>query len=143
MSSEHVKVMFFTHPDSGFPPEDWEGIWTIPLGDGKFKVDNIPFYVREVSCGDIVEAEFKDGEYIFKQVVKFSCNSTIRVVIYDLSHEESIRRFLESTGCAIEGSGIPGFVSLDVPPKGLEKVVKYLEREHADGRVDFEEGALR
>lgn len=143
VGESHVKIRVRTEPEDGYPPEEWEGLWAIPMGDGRFKVDNIPFYAKNLSCDDIVEAWRDGNDYIFTRVTHPSENSTIRVVIYDLANENWIRNDLSTAGCSIEGTGIPGLIAVNVPKTSLERVLDFLEKAFADEKLDFEEGALR
>ena len=137
------KIFVRTERVDGYPPEEWEGIWALPAGDGRFKIDNIPFYAKNLSCDDIVEVVLEDNKYVIRRVVKTSENSTIRVVVYDLSHEAYVRDILLKLGCSIEGTGIPGLIAVNVPKHALDDVIDFLEDQFAEDRVDFEEGALR
>lgn len=130
-------------PGDGYPPEEWEGLWAIPMGDDRFKIDNIPFYAKNLSCDDIVKATRQGDDYVFKQVVSPSENSTIRIVLYDLANEGSVRNDLTNLGCSIEGTGTPGLLAVNVPKKSIEPVVDFLEEAFAEETLDFEEGALR
>lgn len=139
----HVKILVYTKAVEGYPPEEWEGIWAIPMGGGRFKIDNIPFYAKDLSCGDIVEASREGDEYIFKQVVDSSENSTIRVAIYDLANEDEVKNTLTRLGGSIEGTGTPGLIAVNVPKSSVENVLGFLEEAFAGEKLDFEEGALR
>jgi hypothetical protein len=143
LDSKHVKIMVHTKAEDGYPPEEWEGLWAIRVGDRRFKIDNIPFYAKSISCDDIVEAEKVENEYIFCRVVSPSDNSTIRVVIYDLTVENIVRSDLITLGCSIEGSGTPGLIAVNVPRESLENVLGFLDKAFADEKLDFEEGTLR
>lgn len=140
---KHVKILVHTKAEDGYPPEEWEGLWAIPMGDGRFKIDNIPFYAKNLSCDDIVEATPEGDEHVFRRVVDPSENSTIRAVIYDLAHESDVRNDLSTLGCSIEGTGTPGLIAINVPKGSIENVLDFLENAYADERLDFEEGALR
>lgn len=139
----HVKIMVHTKAEDGYPPEEWEGLWAIPIGGGHFKVDNVPFYAKNLSCHDIVEASREGDAYILKRVVTPSENSPIRVVTYDLAEEEYVRHELTTLGCSIEGTGTPGLIAVNVPKMSLEDVLDFLENAFAEEKLDFEEGALR
>lgn len=139
----HVKILVHTKAEDGYPPEEWEGVWAIPVGSGCFKIDNIPFYARNLSCEDIVEAIREGKEYVFRRVVNPSENSTIRVVTHDLADEAGVRDELTGLGCSIEGSGIPGLIAVNVPKAVLENVLDFLEQAFSDDKLDFEEGTLR
>ena len=139
----HVKIFVHTTAVDGYPPEEWESLWATQVKPDRFKIDNIPFYAKNLSCDDIVEATRQGGDYVFKRVIEPSENSTIRVVLYDLADEAAIRRDLIGFGCAIEGTGTPGLIAVNVPKKSLEKVIDALEVAFAEDKLDFEEGALR
>lgn len=139
----HVKILVHTKTEDGYPPEEWEGLWASPIGGDRFKIDNIPFYAKNLSCDDVVEATRKGDEYIFTRVVSQSENSTIRVVLYNLADEGGVRSNLVNFGCSIEGTGIPGLIAVNVPKNNIERVLDFLEEAFADEKLDFEEGALR
>ena len=140
---KHVKILVHTKAKDGYPPEEWEGLWATPIGGGRFKIDNIPFYAKNLSCDDIIEASRKGDEYVFRRVVDPSGNSTIRVVIYDLADESRVRNDLTALGCSAEGSGTPGLIAVNVPKTSIESVLDFLENAFADEKLDFEEGAMR
>ena len=143
LDKKHVKIFVHTKAEDGYPPEEWEGLWAVPLGGGQFRIDNIPFYAKNLSCDDIVEA-IKDGDdYIFKRLVYPSQNSTIRVIIYDLTDEKEIRNTLISLGCSIEGTGTDGLIAVHVPKANIDNVLDFIEGAAAGEELDFEEGALR
>lgn len=143
LEKTHVKILVHTKQIDGYPPEEWEGIWAVPVGEGCFKIDNIPFYAKNLSHDDVVEASRQGNEYIFRRVIKLSNNSTIRVVIYDLAHEDTVRERLVNLGCSIEGTGTAGLIAVNVPRVSLEKTLDMLEEAFAEEKLDFEEGALR
>lgn len=140
---EHVKVLFFTDPVDGYPPEEWESMWCRPLGENRFKLDNIPFFAKGVSCEDVIKARCSEGRYVFTEVVDASSNSTVRVIVYDLEGVEQIRGKLRELGCEVEGSGIEGLLSANVPKSCLGAVTEYLQGEHAADRLDYEEATMR
>ncbi|HDS0921950.1 TPA: DUF4265 domain-containing protein [Stenotrophomonas maltophilia] len=50
-----MKVAFkLPRGHDGYPPVDWENLWAIPLSDGSYRVDNVPFYVNLISSGDVL-----------------------------------------------------------------------------------------
>jgi len=139
----HVKILVRTEPVDGYPPEEWEGLWAVLVKRGYFKIDNIPFYAKNLSCDDIVEARRQGKEYVFERVAFPSENSTIRVVLYDLADESDFRKKLQGLGCRIEGTGTPGLIAVNVPKESLVHVLDTLEEGFAMDKLDFEEGALR
>src|SRR5687768_11693591 len=111
----HVRILVRTPVNGEYPPEEWESLWATALGGNLFKIDNIPFYAKNLSCDDVVEAVREAGEYHLNRVVNFSNNSTIRVVIYDLEYENFVRSHLISLGSSIEGTGITGLLAVNIP----------------------------
>lgn len=52
-----VNVRFLLPPEGdGCPPAESEGLWAEPLGDDLYRIDNTPWFVRDVSADDIVKA---------------------------------------------------------------------------------------
>jgi hypothetical protein len=57
MKPDNYCKMFFKHDFS--EGEDWESAWVIPEGK-YYKLDNILFYSKGYSCGDIIKGKNKD-----------------------------------------------------------------------------------
>jgi Domain of unknown function (DUF4265) len=142
--NDPVKIFFaLERRDDGYPPEDWEGIWAVPLGGNRFKIDNIPFFVRGISCDDVVLAVVANNELRFKGLLETSANSTIRLIVYDLDGVKKVRDHLKSFGCDVEGTGIPGLLAVNVPSPTLDDVLAYVRKGFDKDQWDFEEGAVR
>src|SRR3546814_9863854 len=76
MNSSHVKIRFPLEQDeSGYPPETSETMWAVPLGNGRYRLDNIPFYAKLVSDGDVVAASIIDGDLTFEEILEASGRS--------------------------------------------------------------------
>lgn len=73
----HIKLRFpFGSPGD---EAETETMWTKPQ-DGGYEIDNIPFYVKELALGDIVEAEADtDGSLWYSKLLRASGHSTIRL----------------------------------------------------------------
>ena len=56
-----------------------ESVNATEVGRGRYRVENVPFYVRGVSLGDVVTAKERDGELWYGKTVEKSGNGTIRV----------------------------------------------------------------
>jgi len=138
-----VKILIRTKSEDGYPPEKWESLWAMPLGGKRFRIDNIPFYAKNLSCDDIIEVNKKGDELIFSRLIQPSENSTIRLVIYDLRDEKCIRRSLLDLGCSIEGTGTPGLIAVNVPRASIARAINFLNDAFAGEKLDFEEGAMR
>ena len=144
MSHSHVKIKFPLEQDeSGYPPESSEAMWAIPLGEGRYAIDNIPFYAKLVSDGDIVSASVIDGELIFEKILELSRNCTIRIVTLDDSDGSEVRKALEAIGCKIEGSGTYGFFSTSFDKGLYPRVIDMVTELYERGVIDYEESSLR
>jgi hypothetical protein len=151
-SNELLKIGFKLEKDEDdYPPADWEWMWASRVGDSTFKIDNIPFFAKGVSCDDIVTAEQINRELVFKELYEASGHSTVRVVVYreDRNDEElgkvvsDIRQSLQALGCATELSHIPNLVAVDIPPSvKYESVARFLSEKENDGFLEYEEAAL-
>jgi hypothetical protein len=145
-ASEHsVKVFFELQQDEdGYPPVTCESIWATSVGDGLYRLDNIPFFARGIAYEDIVSAvPREDGTLGFVEVVRPSGHSTLRVIAYDAARAPALRRELESLGCDTEQSHIPNLFAVDVPPSvSLDEVRRLLEAEDASEHWEYEEACL-
>src|SRR5262245_13795257 len=105
-TKEHYQKVVFRlekdKDDDGYPPNDWETLWGVEVGPSLFRIDNIPFFVRGVSCGDLVSVNEVDGELRFDTVVERSGHSVLRVVIYDKSRVQDVREALHQMGVETE-----------------------------------------
>src|ERR1700755_1092034 len=138
-SQNRVKIAFpLSRDEDDYPPADREHLWAIARGD-RYEIDNVPFFVKGVSAGDLVAAH-KDGEQlIFDRVIDFGGHSTIRVVMYDLAQKERIRRKLAQLGCESEGSHLPKLFAVDVPPTvNYAEVIALLAEEADKVILDYE-----
>lgn len=136
-------VVKLERDEDGYPPADYEGLWALPVGDGLFRIDNVPFFARGIAWGDIVSATVEQQELRFIHVVRASGHSTLRLIIHDAKELPSVSWFLEQQGCAIERSHIPGLISVDVPPAAsIDSLRKTLDEGEAQDRWGYEEACL-
>ena len=143
-TEERVKVVVKLEKDEDdYPPVEYEGLWASSVGEGLFQIDNVPFFAKGIAWGDIVSATTEHDELRFRQVVRPSGHSTLRLMLYDEGEFPSVRKFLEELGCAIERSHIPGLISVDVPPSvSLDELRKTLDAGEAQERWGYEEACL-
>jgi hypothetical protein len=143
-ASDLVKVVIKLEKDEDdYPPADYEGLWAIPMGGSLFQIDNVPFFAKGIAYGDVVSAVAEQQELRFREVVRPSGHSTLRIIIYDEKDVPSVRALLEKQGCAIEQSHIPGLISVDVPPSvSLAVLRSFLDEGEAQERWGYEEACL-
>jgi hypothetical protein len=142
---KYEKVMFRLKKDAdGYPPDDWESLWAYEVEPGLYSLDNVPFFARGVSWGDVVSGEQKGDELHFKEVVRPSDHSVLRVIVHDKSKVGEMHDKLKEMNCDTEQSHLPSLLTVDVPPTAdLRKVLDFLSEGEADGRWTYEEASIR
>ena len=105
-----------------------ETMWAsvIDEAEGIYKLENIPFYLPVIAAGDIVFAEYDEGEQMltYRYITEYSGNSTIHVVLLnDTADIKSIGKLFEELGCNWEGMNNKYF-AMDVPATVDYRLVK-------------------
>ncbi|MEV0146752.1 MULTISPECIES: DUF4265 domain-containing protein [unclassified Nonomuraea] len=146
---EYVKVRFTLEQDAdGWPPAGSEGLWAVDLGDRLVRIDNNPWFARDIAAGDIVRVEADEhGELWSVEKIEWSGNCAIRVVPFEDGVLAGSRQAVIDlfTPMGVDGEGIEqfGMVSLNVPPDAdLAAVKGLLARGEREGWWDFEEGCV-
>jgi hypothetical protein len=141
----HQKVLFrLRRDDEGYPPADVEGVWAEETGDGGFIIDNIPFFTREATLGDVVEATRSGDELFYASTRERSGNSLLRVVFFDGHDPSALRSELAKLGCSTEQSHLQSLIAVNVPPAiNIDEVRALLDDGSRNGFWDYEEPILR
>lgn len=142
---KYERVFFRLDKDEdGYPPDDWETVWAYEVEDGLYSLDNVPFFARGVSWGDVVSVEREGDELHFKEVVRPSAHSVLRVIVFDQSEVDGLHEELKRMSCDTEQSHLPSLLSVDVPPTAdLKEVRAFLDKGEADGRWEYEIASIR
>jgi len=143
-TAQHVKILFHLEQDEdGYPPVNSETLWAITVGEGLYKVDNIPFFATGIAVDDIVSAEPEAGQLHYKDVVHPSGHSTFRVVVYNHDEVSEVHRLFKQLGCSTEQSHLSGLVAIDVPPSvSWDELKRVLDTGREQDRWDYEEACL-
>lgn len=119
-----------------------ETLWAEPVGAGRVRLRNTPFYVPGVSAEDVVFVRREQGRLVYKGVSLRGGHSTYWIV---LDGEEQRARFdscwaaLRKVGCTFEGAGGRTF-AVDVPPHAdADEIVALLEAGASAGIWWYEE----
>lgn len=137
-----VKI-FFEFKEDKWHGNSSESLWAIKLNETTFKLKNSPFYFKNISNKDIIEA-FKNeyGNLIFNKVIKYSNHSTYRIFLLN----ENIKLFekywnpLEKINCTYEKANSKLY-SIDVPKETDIYLAYELLEKGMNAKVwDFEEG---
>ena len=145
MTNKHEKILFkLVQDEDGYPPNDYESLWALPSENSNYEIDNIPFFVQGISCGDLVEADKVNDELWFRSVVKKSSNSTLRIICFDITKVAEVRKHLSSLGCSSELSHIEGLFAVDVPEScDYSTIQKYLDQKEQEDILEYEEASIR
>jgi hypothetical protein len=140
----HRKIFFELEQDEdGYPPAASESVWAIPLVEDRYVIDNIPFFAREATLGDIVEVTEKDGTLYYKSTFKRSGNSLIRIVYLKETDPSVVRDKLKTFGCSSEWDETHHLIAVSVPPEvKLSDVQVFLQDGFEQGNWDYEEPIL-
>jgi hypothetical protein len=147
-SKRHVKIIVPLEQDEdGYPPVGSERLWALHLGEGRYQLDNIPFFARDLALGDVVSAVpeegAEEGVLRYQQVLQPSGHSTFRILVHDESQVPEVCRLLEQLGCDIERSHLPRLAAIDIPPRvPLTAVRDALAPGVSQERWEYEEACL-
>lgn len=129
-------------PDHPWPPCAVETIWVEALGDDRYRVDNIPFFVKPLALNDIVRGQSSDSEsdiVWFSDRLEWLGHSTVRIIIF--SDQDEILAALIDMGCSYER--LRQIIAVDIPAgEILQRAHNFLSRKQADGDLDLEEACL-
>ncbi len=135
-----VKIAFALAKDTDdYPPFDVESLWGTPTDVPlQYTIDNIPFFARQATLGDVVRVEWIDGRLEFADVVARSSNSLIRVVVYDKAMIAGVRSELRALGCSTEEFTSSLLLAVDIPcDANLVDVQEYLSGLEPEGSPRF------
>lgn len=121
LNTELVQLRIELRPEDGWSGLQAEALWAEPVSASPplFLIRNVPFCAQDVSLGDIVEAEPRDGKLVFQRVAQRSGHSTYRLVLGSDVREPSFDGLwsaLEEAGCRFEQAQ-SNWIALDVPPE--------------------------
>ena len=136
------KIFFKLIIEDNYPPVSEESIWGVDLGNNLFKINNIPFYTKDVSFDDTVSVVDIDGVLHYKKTIKSSGNSTIRIIFFDGKEIEDCINAIQKMGCDYEKFSST-FIAINIPiTTNLEIVLDYLEYLSFKEIADYEYGKI-
>ena len=139
MKVERVKILFDFEEDGRIQVES---MWAVPVENG-YRIDNIPFYAREVACEDIVSADLdSDGALHFVAIVEASGHSTVRLLFANEKDAIEVRESLRNMGCPSE-LDLPRLAAVDIPPSiPYGRILAYLDQLEREAVLEYEEACL-
>lgn len=144
----HV-VFPLVQDDDGWPPVGSERVWALPLGADTYRIDNVPWFVRNIAVGDIVRAipDSPTTHPLFIEVVQPSDHVTIRLICFRSGGLQGDlgKALAPFTRLGVYGEGVTqyGMLALDIEPSApIEQVVALLRQGVSDGWWEYEEGRI-
>jgi uncharacterized protein DUF4265 len=130
---------------SGYPESmDWETLAAEPTENG-LKLTSIPFYVRNVSWGDVISvADIENDVLEFSGILQRSGHSTLRLLLSEneAGHCEEIVEQLRQRGYLVDNDS-ETLLAISIPPSlVLSREIEYLQAERQKGRWEIEAGYL-
>ncbi|QQS40652.1 MAG: DUF4265 domain-containing protein [Acidobacteriota bacterium] len=142
---EKLEKIFFYLPtdDDGYPPYSYESLWAEKIRDDTYRIENIPFFVRELCVDDIVAVSDEDGSLYFQEVLEYSRHNTVRVVVIEEERTTHLISGFRKLGLAFEGLDNYLFaIDIDDPEK-MAQLANFLADGEEKGWWEYEESALR
>lgn len=150
-----VEIWFRIEKDvHGYPEsKNWEQLLARPVldRDDYFQIESIPFYLKNVSCGDIIKAntieniEIQEGEiFEFDRIVDRGGHNTYRLLLKQKHPDdpEYTTDELLKKGLAVEEQ-YGDFFAVDVPSTVDQDAIDvYLLAECKRGRWEMQDGYL-
>ena len=130
--------------EDGYPPDRWESLWADTLEDHLYRVDNIPFYVKGISSGDVISAELIDGQLVFRGLVRPSGNSVLRLYIFQADDVPAARKEFNSLGCESELLNVQRLFAVEIPAGiAFAPIARLVQEGVGRDRWDYEIGVIR
>ena len=124
---------------AALPEEDRaEQLWARQVGEGRFEICCIPFFLYNVALGDLVET---DAEYNIVRVVEPSGRYVFRAWFGESTHpREEITAQLADLDALMEWSS-PNLLAIDASGEAhANKIADFLARQQQFDRLIFETG---
>ena len=106
--------------------------WATDLGDGRYRLENCPFYFYDLAFGDIFSAEYSESEerLVFVKVLEPSGHKLVRIIFDNPSDKDGQEKVhlenLVDQVCTYEGAN-PKYICLAIPPEiDLGTITEYL-----------------
>jgi hypothetical protein len=151
-----VEIWFRIEKDrDGYPrSKEWEQLLAKPIfeRDDYFQIESIPFYLKNVSWGDIVKARtvknpaLAEAEvFEFESVVERGGHNTYRLLLRKKRPDDpefTVNELIDKGLSVEEERG--DFLAVDVPPSVDQQAVdRYLVSESQSGRWEMQDGCLQ
>ncbi len=142
MNREKLVLQLVRDAD-GYPPVDYERVWIERIDESTGRLDNIPFFSRDVALGDVVKIEQVGDELRYVSTLKRSGNSLFRVVYYPPTDPAELRRRIEKLGCETEMDASHTLIAVSAPSGDhVKRLQALLAAGENKGELGYEEAIL-
>ncbi|MYZ34511.1 MULTISPECIES: DUF4265 domain-containing protein [unclassified Streptomyces] len=147
-ANDRVRVLFPLEQDDGWPPVASERLWAIPVDVDLVRIDNVPWFVRDLSLNDIVRTRTDPrGALEAVRKISWSGNCTVRIIPYEPGRfsgdSQAIIDIFSPLGVQAEGIEQFGMIALNVPPSAdISGVKGLLIRGSEADWWDYEESCI-
>jgi len=146
-----VEIWFPIEKDEDGYPEskEWEQLLARPTEKvDQFRLESVPFYLKNVSRGDLVQTKVlktEDGEaFEFDGVIEHGGHNTYRLLLREKHPDDpgyTVNELVKE-GLAVEEQH-GNFLAVDVPPSVDQTAIdKYLGAQSESGRWEMQDGYL-
>ena len=127
--TKKIKIIFPLEKDEyGYPPFSEESMWGGEHQEN-YIIENIPFFVYNISLQDIVSIKKTGSRFFFDKLIHKSTNSTIRIYCKDPILVSQIRKKIIDMGCKWEFSNLKSLSAVNVPLDVCNDVISLLNKE--------------
>lgn len=135
----HVKISFI---HDAFGDESIERAWAIKVENG-YQLDNILFYAKDFSFGDIVSVIESNGELLVSSLIEENGHSTLRVLLANEEMVPFVREELKHYGCSTELSNMKNLIAVDIPPNvSYKEIREYLDKGEVEEKWEYQEACI-
>jgi hypothetical protein len=141
-----IHITFSTPPDEhDWPPAAYERVWAEEVSTNSARIDNVPFFTREATLGDVVEYRLEpDGARAFLQVLMPSASSLVRVLLLDRRDFDIVQARLIEMGCVVEGHVGRLMLAVSIPSTiDIQDPMNYLVEMEDLRKLEYEEAIIR
>jgi hypothetical protein len=141
-----IHITFSTPPDEdNWPPYGAERVWAEEISPQSARIDNVPFFTREATFGDVVEYRIAaDGVREFVRVLVPSESSLVRVLLLERPDFDRVQARLIEMGCVVEGHAARLMLAVSIPATiDIHEPMNYLVDLADLGKLEYEEAILR
>jgi Domain of unknown function (DUF4265) len=100
------RMAFALEVEDSWPSVSVETLWVTEAGEGKFRIDSIPFFVPDIAIGDLVAGEMDHENVLqFSRKLEEGGHSTIHAILTDddtgPAIKEELKRGLRTGPCRV------------------------------------------